>query len=111
MGRAAKGELVQGTLDMLILSRLSRGAMHGFGIAEYIEQATEDILRVEEGSLYPALHRLEADGYIASEWRPSENNRRAKYYSLTARGRKQAAVEVNRWQRLSAAITRIIEPA
>jgi len=111
MGKAAKGELVQGTLDMLILSRLSRGAMHGFGIAEYIEQATEDILRVEEGSLYPALHRLEADGYIASEWKASENNRRAKYYSLTARGHKQVAVEVNRWQRLSAAIGRIIEPA
>jgi PadR family transcriptional regulator, regulatory protein PadR len=110
MGRHPKGELVQGTLDMLILSRLARGPMHGFGIAEHIQQVTEDILRVEEGSLYPALHRLEAQGMITSEWGPSANNRQAKFYKLTPRGKKQAGVEVTKWQRLVAAINRVIEP-
>ena len=111
MGRPQKGELVQGTLDMLILSRLARGPMHGFGIAEHIQQLSQDVLRVEEGSLYPALHRLEAQGMIASEWGASANNRQAKFYRLTPRGKKQIDAEVTRWQRLVAAINRVIEPA
>jgi transcriptional regulator len=110
MGKHSKGELVQGTLDMLILSRLARGPMHGFGIAEHIQQVSNDVLRVEEGSLYPALHRLEAQGMITSEWGASANNRQAKFYKLTPRGRKQAGVEVTEWQRLVAAIARVIEP-
>lgn len=95
---------------MLILSRLARGPMHGFGIAEHIQQVTENILRVEEGSLYPALHRLEAQGMITSEWGASTNNRQAKFYRLTPRGKKQAGVEVTKWQRLVTAIGRVIEP-
>ncbi len=111
MGKRNKGELLQGTLDMLILSRLARGAMHGFGIAEHIQQVTDDTLRVEEGSLYPALHRLEAEGMITSEWGASLNNRRAKFYRLTPRGKKQTGLEIEKWQRLAAAINRVIEPA
>jgi PadR family transcriptional regulator, regulatory protein PadR len=110
MGKRSKGELVQGTLDMLILSRLARGPMHGFGIAEHIQQVSNDVLRVEEGSLYPALHRLEAQGMITSVWGPSANNRQAKFYKLTPRGKKQAGIEVTEWQRLVAAIARVIEP-
>ena len=109
-GERSKGELVQGTLDMLILARLSLGPMHGFGIAERIQQVTDDVLRIEEGSLYPALHRLEAQGMITSEWRASANNRRAKFYALTARGRKRVGVEVTNWHRLVAAVARVIEP-
>lgn len=103
-----KPELVQGTLDMLILKTLTRGAMHGYGIAQFILQASEEVLRVEEGSLYPALHRLELDGLIDSEWKPSENNRRAKFYRLTALGRKQLAKEKQHWGRLSGAIARVM---
>jgi PadR family transcriptional regulator, regulatory protein PadR len=110
MGRAARGELVQGTLDMLILARLARGPMHGFGIAEHIQQVTDNVLRIEEGSLYPALHRLEARGMITSEWATSANNRQAKFYKLTPRGKKQAGVEISNWQRVVAAIGRVIEP-
>jgi PadR family transcriptional regulator len=106
-----KGELVQGTLDMLILKTLSRGALHGWGIAQHIRQVSDEVLRVEEGSLYPALHRLELDDFIDSEWGLSENNRRAKYYRLTARGRKQLAREHNSWSRLAAAIARVMETA
>jgi transcriptional regulator len=106
-----KGELVQGTLDMLILKTLSRGAVHGWGIAQHIRQVSDEVLRVEEGSLYPALHRLELDDFIDSEWGLSENNRRAKYYRLTARGRKQLAREHNSWSRLAAAIARVMETA
>jgi PadR family transcriptional regulator, regulatory protein PadR len=109
MGKRGAGELVQGTLDMLILSRLARGPMHGFGIAEHIQQVSENILRVEEGSLYPALHRLEAQGMITSEWGASANNRQAKFYKLTPRGKKQAGVEVAKWQQLVTAIGRVIE--
>ena len=107
----ASGELVQGTLDMLILRTLLRGAMHGYGIAQHIQQVSQDVLRVEEGSLYPALHRLELDGYIAAEWGVSENNRRARYYKLTARGRKQLAAEESNWQRLVEAIARVMQTA
>lgn len=101
--------VVQGTLDMLVLKTLTRGPMHGYGIAEFIQQVSGDVLRVEEGSLYPALHRLELDGFIDSEWGQSANNRRAKYYRLTARGRKQFAAESNQWKQLSAAVTRVME--
>jgi len=105
------GELVQGTLDMLILRTLTRGAMHGYAIAEFIEQVSEDALRVEEGALYPALHRLELRGWLDSEWGVSSNNRRAKYYRLTSAGRKQLAEERERWGRMTAAIGRILESA
>ena len=101
----------QGTLDMLILKTLTRGPMHGYGIAQFILQASEEVLRVEEGSLYPALHRLELDDLIDSEWKPSENNRRAKYYRLTALGRKQLVKETRHWDRLSGAIARVMGTA
>ncbi len=107
--KRAGGELVQGTLDLLILKTLKRGPMHGYGIAQFIQQASNEVLRAEEGSLYPALHRLEIDGWIDSEWRTSENNRRAKYYRLTALGRKQLAKEATRWARLAQAIARVME--
>ena len=96
---------------MLILRTLNRGAMHGYGIAVSIRQASEEVLRVEEGSLYPALHRLELDGMIDSEWGQSENNRRAKYYRLTAAGRKHLAKEAGHWKMLAAAIARVMETA
>ncbi len=99
-----------GTLDLLILSRLTRGAMHGFGIAEYLHEVTDDLLKIEEGSLYPALHRLEAQGLIASEWGSSDNNRRARFYSLTPRGRKRITVEATQWRRLTDAMARVIDP-
>jgi PadR family transcriptional regulator len=107
----SQGELVQGTLDMLILKTLTRGAMHGYAIAQSIQLISEDVLRVEEGSLYPALHRLELDGLLDSEWGQSANNRRAKYYRLTARGRKQLQQEASNWRRLSEAIARVMETA
>lgn len=112
MGRTRPtGELVQGTLDMLVLKTLIRGPMHGYGIAQSIQQVSEDVLRVEEGSLYPALHRLELDGLLDSEWGQSENNRRAKFYRLTARGRKALAAEADNWNRLAQAIARVMETA
>jgi len=107
----SRGELVQGTLDMLILKTLTRGPQHGYGIAQIIKQASEEVLRVEEGSLYPALHRLELDGWIDAEWGQSANNRRAKYYRLTAQGRKQLAKEAGNWQRLARAIAQVMEMA
>jgi PadR family transcriptional regulator, regulatory protein PadR len=105
------GELVQGTLDMLILKTLTRGRMHGYGIAQSIQQVSGEVLRVEEGSLYPALHRLELDGVIDAEWGQSANNRRAKYYRLTALGRKRLSGEATRWQQLAQAIARVMETA
>jgi PadR family transcriptional regulator PadR len=104
-----KGELVQGTLDMLILKTLSRGPLHGWGIAQHIQQISDEVLRVEEGSLYPALHRLELDDFIDSEWGLSDNNRRAKFYRLTALGRKQLVKEQDNWRRLAAAIALVME--
>jgi PadR family transcriptional regulator, regulatory protein PadR len=98
-----------GTLDLLILSRLARGGMHGFGIADYLNQVS-DVLHVEEGSLYPALHRLESQGFVASEWQTSENNRRARVYTLTPRGRKQVTVEISNWRRLVDAVNQVIDP-
>ena len=98
-----------GTLDLLILSRLAKGSMHGYGIAEFINQVS-DALHVDEGSLYPALHRLESQGLIQSEWGASDNNRRARFYKLTPRGRKQINVEISNWQRMVDAVNRAIEP-
>ena len=100
------GELLQGTLDMLVLRALVRGPMHGYGVAEWIEQTSEEVLKVEEGALYPSLHRLELRGLLASKWGISENNRRAKYYSLTSAGRRQLTAETARWDRVAAAIAR-----
>ena len=106
-----KGELIQGTLDMLVLKTLSRGPMHGWGIAQHIEQVSDEVLRVEEGSLYPALHRLELDGFLDSDWGLSENNRRAKFYKLTALGKKHLAREADNWARISQAIARVMQTA
>jgi PadR family transcriptional regulator len=103
------GELVQGTLDMLILKVLSLQKMHGWGIAQRIRQVSEEVLRVEEGSLYPALRRLELDGFIRAEWGTSENNRRARYYELTRAGRRRLTSERDRWDSLAAAIARVME--
>jgi transcriptional regulator len=106
-----KSDLLQGTLDMLILKALQRGREHGYGISVLIRQASKDVLQVEQGSLYPALYRLENKGWIASEWGTSENNRKAKYYRLTAGGRKQLHAERSNWKRLSSAINLILESA
>ena len=105
------GDLLRDTLDMLILKTLSRGEMHGYDIAEYIHERSEEVLRVEEGALYPALHRLELRGLLEAEWGASDNNRRAKYYRMTAAGRKQLVEETAHWNRMAAAIARILEPA
>ena len=102
---------MQGTLDVLILKALSRKGMHGYGIAELIQISSDDVLRVEEGALYPALHRLELRGLLDSEWGLSANNRRAKFYRLTKAGRKRLADETASWHRLSAAVTRVIQTA
>ena len=109
--KSVPGELMQGTLDMLILKTLSRSPLHGYAIAEFIQRTSEDVLRVEEGALYPALHRLEVRGLLASEWGASDNNRRAKFYRLTAAGRRQLAQEVSYWTRMTASIARIMETA
>jgi PadR family transcriptional regulator PadR len=110
MGRPQQpGTDVIGTLDLLILSRLFRGPMHGFGVAEYLH-GVSDAFHVEEGSLYPALHRLESRGFIESSWGVSENNRRARFYKLTPRGRKQVAVKISGWRRMVEAINRVIDP-
>ncbi len=105
------GELLRDTLDMLILKALQRRPLHGYAIAEFIEQTSEEVLRVEEGALYPALHRLELRGWLTSEWGTSENQRRAKYYRLTAAGRKQLTEETARWNRMATAIARVMETA
>src|SRR5271169_3964315 len=104
-------DLLQGTLDLLILKTLELEPMHGWGISQRIQQVSQDSLQVQQGSLYPALHRLEQQGWIASEWGASENNRKAKYYRLTTSGRKQLGVETAKWVRLSAAVTQILETA
>jgi transcriptional regulator len=101
-------QMLLGTLDMLILRTLITGAAHGHTIAHAIERTSEDVLQVEQGSLYPALHRLEDRGWVASYWGTSENNRKAKFYKLTAAGRKQLVVETSRWQQLVKAIGRIL---
>ena len=102
-------DLVQGTLDLLILKTLSLEALNGWAIAKRIVQTSNNVLQVQQGSLYPALHRLETQGWLKAEWKESDNNRRAKYYSLTAAGRKQLKAELDNWERLSGAIGLVIE--
>ncbi len=104
-------ELLQGTLDLLILQTLLAGPSHGHAIAKYIQRTSEDVLQVETGSLYPALHRLEAQGWIDSEWQLSDRGKRAKFYRLTRTGRKQLAAELSKWEQLSLAMGRILRPA
>ena len=104
-------EILPGTLYMLILKTLARlGSMHGYGIAQHIQQTSEDVLQVEEGSLYPALQRMLIKGWVAAEWKQSENNRRARFYRLTPEGRKQLTHEVRDFERVIAAISRVIQP-
>ena len=102
-------DLLQGTLDMLLLKALQLESLHGYAIARRVQQLSNDVLRVEEGSLYPALHRIEERGWVESEWGASENNRRAKFYRLTRKGRKQLEQETAQWNRLSVAISRVME--
>jgi len=104
-------DILQGTLDLLILRTLAAGSMHGWSISERIQQISEEVLRVNQGSLYPALHRLEHRGWIQAEWKTSELGRRARFYRLTASGRKQLELERKNWARLTAAIGRILERA
>ena len=101
-------DLVQGTLDLLILKILALQPLNGWAVGQRLKQVSRDVLQVSDGSLYPALHKLEQAGWITSEWRASENNRRAKYYSLTPPGRRQLAREAANWERLSAAISRVV---
>ena len=107
----SKADLLQGTLDLLILKSLQHEPMHGFGVAVRIGQMSKDMLQVEQGSLYPALHRLIKRGWITFQDGTSENNRRAKYYRLTAKGRRQLELETSRWETLARAIARILRPA
>jgi len=109
MTKQQKNDLLQGTLDMLILKTLVLESMHGWGISQRIEQISQGVLCVNQGSLYPALYRLEQQGWITSEWGSSENNRRARFYRLTRAGRKQLAEETENWERLSTAIAQILQ--
>ena len=104
----SRSDLLQGTLDVLILKTLSPGAMHGWGISQRIQQLSQDVLAVNQGSLYPALHRLELKGWIEAEWGSSENNRKARFYSLTRSGRRQLAEETESWERFAAAVGRVL---
>jgi transcriptional regulator len=106
-----QGEMLQGTLDLLILQTLVLGPAHGHTIAHAIERRSEDVLQVEHGSLYPALHRLEDRGWIASFWGTSENNRKARYYRMTSEGREQLIEQTGRWERLVQAVNRVLRPA
>jgi transcriptional regulator len=108
MGRAGGPALLQGTLDLLILHALRHDALHGYAIAHTIHLLSDQVLKIEEGSLYPALHRLELDGAIRSEWGVSDNNRRAKYYAITRHGRKRLTTQQETWSRLSAAVHRVL---
>jgi transcriptional regulator len=107
----SKTDLLQGTLDLLILKTLALEPMHGFGIGQRIQQISRDVFRVNQGSLYPALHRLEQRGWIDAQWGESENGRRAKYYRLTAAGRRKLAAETKEWERVSTAVARILQNA
>jgi PadR family transcriptional regulator, regulatory protein PadR len=104
-----KADILQGTLALLVLKTLTRGRMHGYGITLHIQRVSKDVLRVEEGSLYPALHRMEQEGWIRAEWGLSENNRRARYYSLTEAGRKQLLAEEKNWARLTEAVASVLQ--
>ena len=106
-----QSEMIQGTLDMLVLQTLVLGPAHGHTIAHAIERRSEDVLQIEHGSLYPALYRLENRGWIASFWGTSENNRKAKYYRLTPAGKKQLSAQATRWEQLAQAISRVMKPA
>jgi transcriptional regulator len=107
MGKS-KADVLQGTLNLLVLKTLARGPLHGYGIATTIQRISAEALRVEEGSLYPALHRIEQEGWIRSEWGVSGKNRRAKFYSITAAGRKQLAREERQWDKLTAAVATVL---
>jgi PadR family transcriptional regulator PadR len=111
MAEQSRLDLLQGTLDLLILRTVQAGAMHGWAISERIQQISQEVLRVNQGSLYPALHRLEQQGWIKAEWGISELGRRARFYHLTAAGRKQLELESDNWARLSGAIGRVLEMA
>ena len=111
MGKTSSGELLQGTLPLIILRILNAGPNHGFAIARRIELISKDVIRAEEGSLYPALHRMELEGWIDAEWGVTEKNRKAKYYKLTPRGRKQLKNETARWNAISEAMTAILQEA
>jgi transcriptional regulator len=104
-------DLIQGTLDLLVLRTLASGPLHGWGISQRIQQISEEVLRVNQGSLYPSLHRLEQQGWISAEWGTSDNNRQARFYRLTRDGRKQLAAEAQSWTRFSEAVARILEHA
>jgi PadR family transcriptional regulator PadR len=108
MAKSAQPALLQGTLDLLILHSLQRGAMHGYAVAQTIHLLSGEVLKVEEGSLYPALYRLELDGAISSKWGLSENNRKAKYYSITRHGQKLVGDQAEQWNRLSSAVQRVL---
>ena len=102
-------DVLQGTLDLLIMRTIALEPMHGWAIAQRIQQVSDDLLRVQQGSLYPALHRLEHQGWITADWGASENNRRARFYSLTKAGRRQLDIEVSKWERLSAGVNRVLQ--
>ena len=106
---SSQTDLLQGTLDLLVLKTLSWGPAHGYSVAKWIQQLTSDVLRVGEGSLYPALHRLEERGWVESEWRRSDNNRKAKFYRLTSAGRARLRAESKTWARFSAAIGKVLQ--
>ena len=107
--KQTKSDILQGTLGLLILRTLAHGDMHGWGVSQRLQQISQDVLQINQGSLYPALHRLEHQGWIEAEWRVSELGRRAKYYRLTGSGRRQLAVEASEWDRMSAAIDRVMK--
>jgi PadR family transcriptional regulator PadR len=107
----AKSDLLQGTLDLLILRTLAVGEMHGWGISQRLQQISQDVLQVNQGSLYPALYRLEQQGWIDSSWGESDNNRRAKFYKLTRAGHRQLAEETANWERIAAAVARVLQQA
>jgi PadR family transcriptional regulator, regulatory protein PadR len=109
MARTKSDNNLQGALALLVLKSLEQGAMHGWGITLHIQSVSNEALRVEEGSLYPALHRMEQEGWIASEWGLSENNRRARYYKLTATGRRQLSVERENWQKVMAGVALVLD--
>jgi transcriptional regulator len=107
-GKGEKGDLLQGTLDLLVLKALQLEPLHGFGVAKRIQQLSSEVLRIEEGSLYPALYRLEERGWISADWGTSDNNRRAKYYALTRAGRRQLEAEEASWAKLSGAVNQVL---
>jgi PadR family transcriptional regulator, regulatory protein PadR len=108
MAKASRSDLLQGTLDMLILKTLALGPNHGWGISQRIQQVSKDVLQVNQGSLYPALHRLELQGWIAAEWGTSDNNRQAKFYRLTRSGHRQLQAEAEQWERITGAVALVM---